>query len=135
MTTFTVEQLQRMANWFYLLERTDPGLLSVEDKDTHCDLVAAITAMRLANQSADKVAASHLVRTRLWRSDEGSSTAVQFRNDLAVMVWLNTNIGWVPISNAPEDEVGAEDFAVRLANGYRLIEADKETAQRFLGLD
>lgn len=52
MTTFTIEQLQRMVNWYYMLERTDPGLLSVEDKDTHCDLVAAITAMRLANESA-----------------------------------------------------------------------------------
>jgi hypothetical protein len=75
------------------------------------------------------------VRTRLWRDPEGlSSTAVQFRTDTRdVFVWMHTNIGWVPIGNAPRTEKEAQAFAEDLANSYRLEETSKAVATEFLG--
>ena len=70
------------------------------------------------------------MRTRLWEDPEGlSSTCVQFRTDTKPMVWVNTNMGWVPISNTPKDEKEAEQFAEEIATGYHLEESSPERAQ------
>lgn len=71
-------------------------------------------------------------RTRLWESESGSSTCVQFRTDVKPMVWMHTNLGWVPIGNAPEDEKEAETFAEDVAAGYNLVESSLERAVSFL---
>lgn len=73
-------------------------------------------------------------RTRYWYSDQGSSTAVQFRTDADPMVYLHCNLGWVPIGNAPRDEAGAELFAEEIAAGYRLVESDAELALEMAGV-
>lgn len=59
----TVAQLQRIANWHYLLERIDPGALSVEDHETHSDLVALIKWQILKDQQAK----NSTPPTRTWR--------------------------------------------------------------------
>ena len=74
-----------------------------------------------------------LPRTRLWQSDSGSSTCVQFRTDADPMVFLHTNLGWVPIGNTPEGDEEAEAFAVSMAEGYGLVESSWDTAVVFLG--
>lgn len=75
------------------------------------------------------------MRTRLWESNGGSSTCVQFRTDTEPKVWLHTNLGWVPIGNSPAEESEAEKFAVELADGYQLVEADQDRAEYFAGMD
>ena len=73
--------------------------------------------------------------TRAWAS-EGSSTIVQFRTDEDPMVWMHTNIGWVPIGNAPKDDADkAEQFAEKTALSYGLREVDAAEAARIAGWD
>lgn len=67
------------------------------------------------------------MRTRLWLSNSGSSTAVQYREDIDVRVWVHTNIGWVPASN-----METESEAEKLASSWKLIEADEEVAIEYL---
>lgn len=62
------------------------------------------------------------VRTRLWESPNGSST------------WLHSNLGWLPISNTPADELTAEQFAEQTAAGYGLVESTKERANQMAGV-
>lgn len=73
------------------------------------------------------------VRTRLWESDHGSSTAVQFRTDGECPVWLHTNLGWTPVG-VPEGE-DPEDYAEGLAESYRLTEQPEGRARYMAGLD
>ena len=72
-------------------------------------------------------------KTRLWESDCGSNTMVQFRTDSDPMVFIHSNIGWLPIGNAPKTAAEAEKFAAETAEGYDLIEASTEKAEYFLG--
>lgn len=72
-------------------------------------------------------------RTRAWESEGESSTIVQFRNDQKPMVWLYSNLGWVPIGNTPEDEKGAEAFAEHVADSYGLVEVPTERAEWLAG--
>ena len=51
------------------------------------------------------------------------------------MVYVHSNIGWLPIGNTPKDAVEAEDFAVKLAKGYNLTECSQEMANYMLGED
>lgn len=72
-------------------------------------------------------------RTRYWCNDEGNN-GVQFRTDSDISkVWMCTNIGWLPISNAPEDELEAEKFAEEMAEGYGYEEADEAQAAHMAG--
>ena len=76
------------------------------------------------------------MKTRFWDHPYGlSSTAVQFRDDADPMVYVHSNIGWLPIGNTPKDAVEAEDFAVKLAKGYNLTECSQEMANYMLGED
>ncbi len=69
------------------------------------------------------------MRTRFWSNPDGcSSTCVQVRDDAQPMVHLHTNMGWVPIGNAPKTYHEAEKFAEEIAKGYGLEEADEEQA-------
>lgn len=72
-------------------------------------------------------------KTRFWESANGSSTAVQFRNDADPMVHLHTNVGWVRIGNSPSDEQKAEEMAEGIAEGYGLFEASKLRALYMAG--
>lgn len=72
-------------------------------------------------------------RTRLWESDCGCDTMVQFRTDSDPMVFIHSNIGWLPIGNAPKTAEAAEKFALKMAEGYDLVEASTEKAEYFLG--
>ena len=75
-------------------------------------------------------------RTRAWESASGSSTIVQFRTDIdGAPVWMHTNIGWIPIGNAPEELGAAEDFAVKAAAGYGLEESPEWRAEELAGWD
>lgn len=77
-----------------------------------------------------------MIKTRYWDNiDGGSTTAVQFRDDTEPMVFLHSNIGWLPLGNTPKDATGAEAFAKQLADGYGLTEASQEVAQYMLGED
>jgi hypothetical protein len=67
------------------------------------------------------------MRTRLWLSNSGSGTAVQYREDIDVRVWVHTNIGWVPASN-----METESEAEKLASSWKLVEADEEVAREYL---
>jgi hypothetical protein len=67
------------------------------------------------------------MRTRLWLSNSGSGTAVQYREDIDVRVWVHTNIGWVPASN-----LETESEAEKLASSWKLVEADEEVAREYL---
>lgn len=74
-----------------------------------------------------------MTRTRFWCDPMWlSSTCVQFRADTKPMVWLHTNIGWIPVGNTPETEKEAESFAIGLAEGYNLTEANQGLAQYML---
>ena len=75
------------------------------------------------------------MKTRFWDSDQGSSTCVQYRDDAEPMVWMHTNLGWVPIGNSPEDAGEAEAFAVETAKGYGLVERDNDTARAMAGVE
>lgn len=74
-------------------------------------------------------------RTRLWLAEDHphTSTGVQFRTDVEPKVWMHTNIGWVPIGNAPRDEAEAEAFAIEIAEGYDLMEMPEERARYMAG--
>jgi hypothetical protein len=73
-------------------------------------------------------------RTRLWKSEDGfSTTRVQFRTDCDPMVWMFTNIGWMPVGNSPDDVDAAESFATEVAEGYKLVECCEEEAHYFAG--
>lgn len=74
-----------------------------------------------------------IYRTRAWESDSGTSTVVQFRTDVDPMVWVNGNIGWMPIGNTPKDEAKAEKFAEETAEGYGLVECSRERAEWWAG--
>lgn len=74
------------------------------------------------------------MRTRIWVGDN-TDTKVQFRNDADPKVWMNTNIGWIPIGNAPTDDVGAEAFAVDTAKSYGLPEGSLEEAKYWAGIE
>ncbi len=74
-------------------------------------------------------------RTRLWESETGSSTAVQFRTDREPMVWMHTNLGWIAIGNAPTDQAEAEKFAEECAAGYGLKESTGARAYFMAGFD
>jgi hypothetical protein len=74
------------------------------------------------------------MKTRYWSNDEGNN-GVQFRNDASPMVWIATNIGWLPISNSPEDEQEAEAFAEKLAKGYGYDERSSEYALYMAGAE
>lgn len=67
------------------------------------------------------------MRTRLWLSNTGSSTAVQYREDTNIRVWVHTNMGWIPASN-----VETESEAEKLASSWKLIEVDEEVAVEYL---
>lgn len=82
--------------------------------------------LRNFNNLHGKVLIMTAVRTRLWLG-EFTSTAVQYREDLDVRVWLHSNLGWFPISN-----LFTEQQAEELAKGYKLVEADHETAREYL---
>jgi hypothetical protein len=73
-------------------------------------------------------------RTRLWRN-KNSSTMIQFRTDSIPMVWMHTNIGWLPLGNCPDLQSDAESFAVSVAEGYKLQEASQAMALHYLGYD
>jgi hypothetical protein len=76
------------------------------------------------------------MRTRYWHDFAGlSSTAVQFRDDADPMVFLHTNLGWVPIGNTPPDATGAERFAEEVAASYKLSEASQAVATYMAGCD
>lgn len=71
--------------------------------------------------------------TRLWASSE-TTTMVQFRTDTDHLVWIHTNVGWVPITNAPDNnEYDAALFAEEIAKGYGLTELSQEQARYFAG--
>lgn len=74
-----------------------------------------------------------MTKTRYWDNPGFSSTAVQFRTDTEPMIWMHTNIGWVPIGNTPVDRKEAEHFAEELAAGYNLEERGREFAEYMLG--
>lgn len=79
---------------------------------------------------------TQVVRTRFWSGDM-TSTAIQFRDDVEVPVWMHTNIGWVPVSNSSKQEMTLEEsekLAEDLAISYELTERSPETAWRMLGL-
>ena len=71
-------------------------------------------------------------RTRYWSNDEGNN-GVQFRNDGDPKVWMCTNIGWVPVGNAPTDEISAEQFAEDLAKGFGYDEVSESQAEYLAG--
>lgn len=119
--SLTAEQLRRIRKWYYALVAIDNGVLDIDDVMLMEDLDAMIVAAEASGQ----------VRTRSWRS-VGSQVAIQFRTDRPNKVWLHTDLGWVPLSNAPDDEQGAEDFAVKMAADCELDEDDETTARSFL---
>ena len=73
------------------------------------------------------------MRTRLWNSENGSNTCVQFRTDSKPMVWVHSNIGWLGMGNTPENEAEAEKFAEETAEGYGLVETTPEEALYMAG--
>lgn len=74
------------------------------------------------------------MRTRYWHHPDGmSSTAIQFRDDTQPMVHMHTNLGWVPIGNAPTDATGAEAFAEQIAGNYGLSEGSPALATYMAG--
>ena len=75
------------------------------------------------------------MKTRAWESDEGSSTIVQFRSDVHPHVWMNTNMGWVPIGNAPAGLREAESFAETMAKDYGLTETHPDRSRWLAGLE
>jgi len=74
------------------------------------------------------------MRTRYWSNGEGNN-GVQFRTDSEEMVWMATNIGWIPVSNAPKNEREAEKYAEELAEGYSYKETSQEFAKHMAGWD
>lgn len=72
------------------------------------------------------------IKTRFWDS-ETSSTAVQFRDDTTPMIWMHTNIGWVPLNGTPHFPEEASECAESLAKHYGLEEASQEKALYMLG--
>lgn len=74
-----------------------------------------------------------MTKVRCWES-ELTSTVVQFRTDADPMVYLHTNLGWVPIGNTPKDPKEAEKFAEECARGYDLQESKKSRAYWLAGL-
>lgn len=68
------------------------------------------------------------MKTRFWES-EGSSTAVQYRDDMPRHVWFHTNIGWFATAFETEEE------AEELAKGYGLTEASLEHARYMAGIE
>ena len=69
------------------------------------------------------------MRTRCWEDPEGcSNTVVQVRDDARPMVHVHSNIGWLPISNAPEDWDAAVAMAESLARGWGLEESSRGRA-------
>lgn len=73
------------------------------------------------------------MRTRIWMSESGSNTVVQFRTDVPQMIWIHTNLGWIPDGDCPTDEKAAETKCERLAEGWKLVEQSEEVAKDFLG--
>lgn len=77
-------------------------------------------------------------RTRAWESLEGSSTIVQFRTDTYPYLWMNTNLGWVPV-NAEENKdktlEEVEKQAEQIAESYGLVESSPERAAWLAGWD
>ena len=75
------------------------------------------------------------LKTRLW-SNPGTTTVIQVRNDVPAdspMVFIHTNLGWLPISNAPRTYNEAEQFAAEAADGYGLRERCYHAAVDFCG--
>ena len=72
------------------------------------------------------------MKTRLWKA-ESSNTMIQFRTDAEPLVWMHTNMGWLPLGNSPTDHDEAEKFAAEAAEGYNLKETSSEVAEYFLG--
>ena len=60
---------------------------------------------------------------------------VQVRDDILPMVHVHSNIGWLPIGNAPEDWDAAVAMAERLARGYGLEESSQSRALWMAGAD
>lgn len=76
------------------------------------------------------------MRTRLWeKPDASTSTCVQVRDDAPdeSYVWMHTNMGWIPIGNAPKNYEEAEVFAKQVAEGYGLTESSPERALYMAG--
>jgi len=62
------------------------------------------------------------LKQRLWVSEDPTSlTQVIFSPD-PVAVIMGTNIGHLPLGNAPDDPYEAEKFAIEIAENYHLIE-------------
>jgi len=66
--------------------------------------------------------------TRLWMSNY-SETAVQYRDDTKVKVWMHTSAGWFPFDVG---EVAPEQYAEAFAKSYELYEVDTELARQYL---
>ena len=76
------------------------------------------------------------MRTRFWEDENRmSSTAVQVRDDATPMVYLHSNIGWIPIGNSPDTYEASMEFAEDLAKNYGLVERSQEVAFWMLGVD
>lgn len=74
------------------------------------------------------------MKTRLWKDASGSSsTMVQFRTDTHPMLWMHTNIGWIPDGSCPDEAKEAEAKAEEVAKGYGLDEVSQEEALYWAG--
>lgn len=74
------------------------------------------------------------IRTLAWHDSSGASnTIIQVRDDTTPYVWMHTNIGWVPIGNAPEQYEQAVDFALAFAKEHELEEMPMSLALYFAG--
>jgi hypothetical protein len=74
------------------------------------------------------------MKTRYWINSEGNK-GVQFRTDLDVMVWMATNIGWIPLNDSPKNEQDAERYAEKLAKSYSYKETSQDFANYMAGWD
>ena len=74
--------------------------------------------------------------TRLWETgNPDGGTAIQYNNEATPKVWMHTNIGWIPIGNAPEEDKAAEEFAEETAKGYELTESSQSRAKYMAGIE
>lgn len=73
------------------------------------------------------------MKTRIWHN-RNSTTMVQFISTANPKVYLQTNIGWLPIGNTPENDDEAQKFAEDCAVSYGLVEGSQEMANYFAGV-